>query len=261
MAQLFTRNVKDLTTEQVHSKTIKEFTNVNDLVSNKKHNYIKKPDETMHCLTDNLKTLTSENELLTVVNDNENNKSTLTVNHDNTKENLLKSTDNSVKITRNDDKTDLSIVEYHDSTKENLLKSTDGTVIFTRDNTSTNLSIPKPTSTILQYNRVGGEVNNKALKLVIDDINKIIHLFFYDSTARVSIEYSLSSGLNPQSINDTWYATKSFENGELITLTFSGNKITVNLSRLRTFVNKGQTLSIYDTTKDYTILLHNLFIV
>lgn len=261
MAQLFTRNVKDLTTEQVHSKTIKEFTNVNDLVSNKKNNYIKKPDETMHCLTDNLKTITSNNELLTVVNDNENNKSVLTVNHDNSKENLLKSTDNSVKITRNDDKTDLSIAEYHDSTKENLLKSTDGSVTITRDNTSTNLSVTKPTSTILYYNKVGGAENNKALKLIIDDMNKIIHLFFYDTTGRISNEYALATGLNPQNINDTWYATKSYENGELITVTFSGNKVTVNLSRLKTFVNNGQTLSIYDTSKYYTILLHNLFIV
>lgn len=100
MAQEFTRNIKNLTTAQVHGKEIKEFTDVNDIVSNDKDNFIKMPNETMHCLTDNIKLIykTENTELLDIELDNTKNSAKLKVNHDEQKEQRLTSTNKSIYI-------------------------------------------------------------------------------------------------------------------------------------------------------------------
>lgn len=104
MAHDFTRNIKHLTTEQISDNFLNNFTDTNDLVSDNEKNYIKKPDEKFHCLTDNIKTIENadvndENNLLFVTNENETkNKATLQVLHDVKKENRLNSTDNSISI-------------------------------------------------------------------------------------------------------------------------------------------------------------------
>lgn len=100
MAQEFTRNFKKLTTAQIHGKEIKEFTDVNDLVSNGTDNFIKKPDETMHCLTDNIKLIykTENTELLDIELDNTKNSAKLKVNHDEQKEQRLTSSNHSIYI-------------------------------------------------------------------------------------------------------------------------------------------------------------------
>lgn len=108
MAQEFTRNIKKLKKEQINDSIIKEFTDVNDLVSDDKDNYIKRPNETMHCLTDNIKKIETSNSLLTVSNQNDLNKSILTVNHDETKENVLTSDKRTVSITRGE-KTNIEV--------------------------------------------------------------------------------------------------------------------------------------------------------
>lgn len=118
MAQEFTRNFKNLTTAQVHGKEIKEFTDVNDLVSNGTDNFIKKPDETMHCLTDNIKLIyKNENtELLDIELDNTKNSAKLKVNHDEQKEQRLKSTNHSIYIVSalngSDEKTDIQVTPF-----------------------------------------------------------------------------------------------------------------------------------------------------
>lgn len=115
MASEFTRNIKNLTQEQVHGHEIKEFTDVNDLVSSKDNkNYIKKPDETMHCLTDNVKTINTTNSLLSVTQDKDNNLATLSVNHDPKREQVLKSTSGTISIVKGydnvgDEKTDINV--------------------------------------------------------------------------------------------------------------------------------------------------------
>lgn len=147
MASEFTRNIKNLTKEQVHGQEIKEFTDVNDLVSSKDNkNYIKKPDETMHCLTDNVKTINTTNALLSVTQDKENNVATLTVNHDPKREQVLKSTSGTISISKgfdgvNDEKTDINV---------NPLTK----VIYTGKNSSTN-----------------------KLVYIKDELNKIIDIF------------------------------------------------------------------------------------
>nr|DAR15369.1 MAG TPA: hypothetical protein [Caudoviricetes sp.] len=107
MVQEFTRNVKNVKPTQ-ETKHI-EFMDVNDLLSNNKDCFIKKPNEKLHCLTDNIKTIESSNQLLTVLPDKENNKVTIMVKSDPTKEDLLKSTDNSIIVNRASGQTDLLV--------------------------------------------------------------------------------------------------------------------------------------------------------
>lgn len=107
MVQEFTRNVKNVKPTQETNHI--EFMDVNDLLSNNKDNFIKRPNEQLHCLTDNIKTVESSNQLLTVLSDKENNKVNLTVNSDPTKEDRLKSTDNSIIINRASGQTDLLV--------------------------------------------------------------------------------------------------------------------------------------------------------
>ena len=107
MVQEFTRNVKNVKPTQ-ENKHI-EFMDVNDLLSNDKDNFIKRPNEQLHCLTDNIKTIESSNQLLTVLPNKENNKVTLMVKSDPTKEDRLKSTDNSIIVNRVSGQTDLLV--------------------------------------------------------------------------------------------------------------------------------------------------------
>lgn len=107
MVQEFTRNVKNVKPTQETNHV--EFMDVNDLLSNNKDNFIKRPNEQLHCLTDNIKTIESSNQLLTVLPDKENNKVTLTVKSDPTKEDRLKSTDNSIIVNRAGGQTDLLV--------------------------------------------------------------------------------------------------------------------------------------------------------
>lgn len=107
MVQEFTRNVKNVKPNQETSHI--EFMNVNDLLSNDKDNFIKRPNEQLHCLTDNIKTVESTNQLITVQPDKDNNKVTLTAKSDPTKEDRLKSTDNSIIVNRSGGQTDLFV--------------------------------------------------------------------------------------------------------------------------------------------------------
>lgn len=137
MAQEFTRNIKKLKKEQINDSIIKEFTDVNDLVSDDKDNYIKRPNETMHCLTDNIKKIETSNSLLTVSNQNDLNKSILTVNHDETKENVLTSERGTVSITRGE-KTNIDVNIEKLKNELNLSPSPNNTIksthyIFNRD--------------------------------------------------------------------------------------------------------------------------------
>ena len=107
MVQEFTRNVKNV--KQTQENKHIEFMDVNDLLSNDKDNFIKRPNEQLHCLTDNIKTVESTNQLITVQPDKDNNKVTLTAKSDPTKEDRLKSTDNSIIVNRGGGQTDLLV--------------------------------------------------------------------------------------------------------------------------------------------------------
>lgn len=74
----------------------------NDLLSTKEHNYIRKETQEYHCLTDNLKTLSSDNtDLLSVTNYNKtSNTATLSPKHDTQKEQVLTSPNNTLTFKR-----------------------------------------------------------------------------------------------------------------------------------------------------------------
>lgn len=100
MAKKFVRGITDIKTI---SKQDFDTNNVNDLLSDGQYNFIhrkKGKDEEYHNLTDNLKTLSSDNtDLLTVTNNNKtNNTATLSPKHDAQKEQLIESTRNTITI-------------------------------------------------------------------------------------------------------------------------------------------------------------------
>lgn len=74
----------------------------NDLLSTKEHNYIRKETQKYHCLTDNIKTLSSDNtDLLSVTNYNKTkNTATIHPKHDAQKEQILTSPKNTLSFKR-----------------------------------------------------------------------------------------------------------------------------------------------------------------
>ena len=90
MAKKFVRGITEIRT--INNQDF-DTNNVNDLLADGNDNYIhrRKSDksEEYHCLTDNIKTIKSSNEYLSVTNDNATNTATLTVNHDKTKQDKL----------------------------------------------------------------------------------------------------------------------------------------------------------------------------
>ena len=102
MAKKFVRGITDIKTI---SNQDFDTNNVNDLLSDGQHNYIhrkKGNSEEYHNLTNNLKTIQSDDtDLLTVTNyNNTTNSATIRPKHDSQKEQVLESTDNTIVITR-----------------------------------------------------------------------------------------------------------------------------------------------------------------
>ena len=100
MAKKFVRGITDVKT--INNQDF-DTNNVNDLLSDGQYNYIhrkKGKNEEYHNLTDNIKTISSDNtDLLTVTNNNKTtNTATLHPKHDAQKEQLLESTRNTVTI-------------------------------------------------------------------------------------------------------------------------------------------------------------------
>lgn len=100
MAKKFVRGITDVKT--INNQDF-DTNNVNDLLSDGQYNYIhrkKGKDEEYHNLTDNIKTISSDNtDLLTVTNNNKTtNTATLHPKHDAQKEQVLESTQNTISI-------------------------------------------------------------------------------------------------------------------------------------------------------------------
>ena len=108
MAKKFVRGITDVKT--INNQDF-DTNNVNDLLSDGQYNYIhrkKGEKEEYHNLTDNIKTISSDNtELLTVTNNNKTtNSATLSPKHDAQKEQVLESTRNTVTIQHGTNGTD-----------------------------------------------------------------------------------------------------------------------------------------------------------
>ena len=150
MAKKFVRGITDIKT--INNQGF-DTNNVNDLLSDGGNNYIhrRKADKTeeYHCLTDNIKTVKSSNNLLTVTNDNASNTSTLTVNHDPQKQDVITG-DLGITVTGN--KVSLTHTEGYKGDLNNLIT----TQIVKTTNGATNLpageSIPDG---ILEVVRLG----------------------------------------------------------------------------------------------------------
>ena len=108
MAKKFVRGITDVKT--INNQDF-DTNNVNDLLSDGQYNYIhrkKGKTEEYHNLTDNIKTISSDNtDLLTVTNNNKTtNTATLHPKHDAQKEQLLESTRNTIAINHGTNGTD-----------------------------------------------------------------------------------------------------------------------------------------------------------
>lgn len=108
MAKKFVRGITDI--KEINKQDF-DTNNVNDLLSDGKHNYIhrKKEDnsEEYHNLTNNLKTITSDNtDLLSVTNDNNStNSATVHPKHDTQKEQIIEPANNTVSIVHGENAT------------------------------------------------------------------------------------------------------------------------------------------------------------
>ena len=109
MAKKFVRGITDI--KNIEHQDF-DTNNVNDLLSDGKHNYIhrKKSDgsEEYHNLTNNLKTIQSDDtDLVSVTNyNNTTNSATIRPKHDSQKEQVLESTDNTILINHGENGTD-----------------------------------------------------------------------------------------------------------------------------------------------------------
>ena len=108
MAKKFVRGITDVKT--INNQDF-DTNNVNDLLSDGQYNYIhrkKGKTEEYHNLTDNIKTISSDNtELLSVTNNNKTtNTATLSPKHDKQKEQVLESTRNTIAINHGENGTD-----------------------------------------------------------------------------------------------------------------------------------------------------------
>ena len=158
MAKKFVRGITDVKT--INNQDF-DTNNVNDLLSDGQYNYIhrkKGENEEYHNLTDNIKTISSDNtELLSVTNNNKTtNTATLHPKHDKQKEQVLESTRNTVTI-------------HHgtNGTAEKTIVDTNPKKVLEHENLLTDYGISKRTSgnTIklgLEYTRVqdGYDLNN-----------------------------------------------------------------------------------------------------
>lgn len=141
MTRRITRNlvkVKDI------KKLGTQVSQVNDLVNDLGNDSYIRREKDYHCLTDNIKTILSDNQnLLTVANDNKNNKATLSPKHDSQKEQALQGVGELIKITNgknaSTEKTQVEVLS--DDSKMNVAdmkdyaKKTDLPTFVSSDNT------------------------------------------------------------------------------------------------------------------------------
>lgn len=137
MAKKFVRGITDIKT--INNQDF-DTNNVNDLLSDGEHNYIhrkKGKTEEYHNLTDNLKTITSDNtDLLEVTNDNNTtNSATFHPKHDSQKEQAIASTRNTITIEHGEN-----------GTSGTTKVDTNPQIVLEHENLLTNYGISKTTS-------------------------------------------------------------------------------------------------------------------
>jgi|SRR5699024_3210601 len=185
--------------------------NVNDLLSDGQYNYIhrkKGKSEEYHNLTDNIKTISSDNtDLLTVTNNNKtNNTATLHPKHDSQKEQVLESTRNTISIHHGtngtDEKTTVDTNPQKVLEHENLTVGSGLVKTHTPEQDTTNLSVDFNTVQQKMSASDGVTINNNTIKLhTIDnyggDLNEIVFTALVKPSPNAS---NMPQGANPYGI-------------------------------------------------------------
>lgn len=205
MAKKFVRGITDVKT--INNQDF-DTNNVNDLLSDGEHNYIhrKKKDKTeeYHNLTNNIKTIKSNNtDLLTVTNNNNTtNSATLSPKHDALKEQVIESTRNTIDI------------DYGENgTNETTKVDTNPQKVLEHDNLIAGSNLTKTHES---------GTNSTELKVSDDFVNRVS---------------SLESDVN--NLQDD-YISNVKTSSNYITTSKSGNTLTLNELNMINFINSKQ---------------------
>lgn len=269
-------NIKDITKQSYLTNK------VNDLLSTKKHNYIRKETNDYHCLTDNLKTLASSNtSLLAVTNYNETtNKAMLHPKHDATKEQVLKTTNYTIDINRapNDSEEKTSIdtnprkVLEHDKliVGDNLTKiHQDGsttTTLKVSDAFTNRVDTLESDVTTLQEKtkRVSGEfaLGNQTVLTSAITVNNFITSLTLSAKQNKHIDLTnLNISALRVNLVDNWYG-KALTRNPIMQVVYEAQDSSQNLVKYNGvalyMISEDKTLQINTTTITSGLLANNL---
>lgn len=269
-------NIKDITKQSYLTNK------VNDLLSTKKHNYIRKETNNYHCLTDNLKTLASSNtSLLAVTNYNETtNKAMLHPKHDGTKEQVLKTTNYTIEITRapndSEEKTNIDINPRKVLEHDKLIAGTNLTKIHEDGTTSTTIKVSDAFTnrvdtlesdvTTLQEKtkRVSGEMTfgNQSVLASAITVNKFITSLTLSAKQNEHIDLT-NLNISALGVNlvDNWYG-KALTRNPLMQVVYEAqdsSQNTVKYNGVALYkISEDKTLHIDTTSITSNLLANNL---
>ena len=227
MAKKFVRGITDVKT--INNQDF-DTNNVNDLLSDGQYNYIhrkKGKNEEYHNLTDNIKTISSDNtELLAVTNNNKTtNTATLHPKHDKQKEQLLESTRNTVTI-------------HHgtNGTAEKTTVDTNPQKVLEHENLISD-------SEYITLNHQTGEntthIQTSALKQVLDELYEIIGGGGGTSTIQYFSDTNFTAYKHRVEANEEALSTFSFECYNAAETVLTGNLKT----QLKSYIHRNQSIS------------------
>lgn len=272
MAKKITRGITDV--KDINKQDF-DTNNVNDLLSDGQYNYIhrkKGKNEEYHNLTDNIKTISSDNtELLTVTNNNKTtNTATLHPKHDSQKEQVIESTRNTVTINHGTngtaEKTTVDTNPQKVLEHENLIS--DSEYITLQHQTGENAthiqtaaleqvlqqldqaisSIGGGATTTIEYDHSDGTY--ELFKYVVKDTDTDTYDTFVTYTFNVNSGTPLITFVIPNACDLEKYvrAGSSVSNGAL-TITNDGTTIKVTNSKSTESGNQQGTFTFYEKTE------------
>ena len=234
--------------------------NVNDLLSDGQYNYIhrkKGKDEEYHNLTDNIKTISSDNtELLSVTNNNKTtNTATLHPKHDSQKEQLLESNNETINISHGENGTDeKTTVDVNFDKVQAKLTAGNGLSI---DNNRINI---KPTSNGDPLDNgfyMGNLINDNTSSSIISlqsEGDKIIQLAFRESAVSSNLMIMRYRFVNNNVTTDWKLAT--IDNEQLLSLLARKEQV-LESTRNTITINRGEKTKV-DTNPQKVLEHENL---
>ena len=267
MSKKFVRGITDI--KQINQQDF-DTNNVNDLLSDGEYNYIhrKKKDksEEYHNLTDNIKTISSDNEgLLSVTNYNKlNNKATLHPHHDALKEQVIESERNTIDINHGENGTSETtkvdtnpqkvlehenIIAGNNLTKEHVNGTNTTTLKVSDDFTN---KVNKATNDIISINStINGLKETKQDKLTGVNTQTATSVIT-SNNVRVNVNISQDEGNSLYTYNDGLFVPE-LTAGEGITI--SNHEVSLkNVDGFKGDLNNLTTTQIVKTTNGITNL-------